>query len=164
MALERGEQEHAVAAQVAAIAFDDPFDDGADQAFVVVAIHAAFPLRDALGDLAGIVVVIEHRVVQVLLGGEVAEDDGFGDAGGGGDFLGGGAGESFAGEEVERRFDELKAAVAGGEAEGWGTGSFTGSIVSQYLLTVKRVYFFWGESAGESVCGGRGVVVGGWVS
>ena len=71
---------------------------------------------------AGIVVVIEHGVVEVLLGGEVAEDDGFGDAGGGGDFLGGGAAESFAGEEIERRFDELPAAVAGGEAVGCGAG------------------------------------------
>src|ERR1035441_9643346 len=69
-------------------------------------------------------VVIEHRVVEVLLGGKVAEDDGFGDAGGGGDFLGGGAGESFAGEEIEGGFDEVKAAVAGVEA--WGGGAWIG--------------------------------------
>src|SRR5450432_1361730 len=66
-------------------------------------------------------VMIEHRVVQVLLGREVAENDGFRDAGRGGDFLGGGASVSFAGEEVERRLHELAAAVAGGEAEGLGT-------------------------------------------
>ena len=120
VALERGEHEHAVNAQVGAKGLDDPFDEGADQAFVVVAIHAAFPLRDALGELATLVMMIEDRVVEVLFGGEVAEDDGFGDAGGGGDFLGGGAGESLAGEDIEGGLDELKAAVAGGEAGGVG--------------------------------------------
>src|ERR1700687_839213 len=51
----------------------------------------------------------------------MAEDDGFGDAGGGGYFLGGSASESLAGEGVQGRFEELQAAVAGREAEGWGT-------------------------------------------
>ena len=68
------------------------------------------------------VVVIEDRVIEVLLGGEVAEDDGFGDAGGGGDFLGGGAAEALPREEIERGFEELAAAVAGGKAESGGTG------------------------------------------
>ena len=105
--LQRGEQEHAVAPQVAAMGFDDLIDEGADQSFVVVALHAALTLRHALADVAGIVVVIDDGVVQVVLGGEVAENNGFGDAGRGGDFLGGGASESFAGEEVQRGFDEL---------------------------------------------------------
>jgi hypothetical protein len=48
-----------VAAQVAAIVFDDPFNDGPDQAFVVVALHAAFPLGDGLGEPATVVVTIE---------------------------------------------------------------------------------------------------------
>ncbi len=62
--------------------------------------------------------IAEDRGVEGLFGGEVAEDDGLGDPGGGGDFAGGGAFEAFAGEEVEGGIEELAAAVFGGEA--WG--------------------------------------------
>ena len=63
----------------------------------------------------------------------MAEDDGLGDAGRCCDFLGGGAAESFAGEEIQRRFDELPAGRRRVEVR----VSLTASIVSQYLLTVK---------------------------
>ncbi len=122
-------------------------------AFVVVAIHIGLPLCDALGELGGILVVIEHCVVEVLLGGEVAENDGFGDAGRGGDFLGGSAAEPFAGEKVERRFDKLAAAVACRESKGRGAGIVHALIVSQYLLTVKGedgiVLGCWGSLGSE---------------
>ena len=66
----------------------------------------------------------------------MAEDDGFGDAGGSGNFLGG-SGETFAGEEVEGGFDELKAAVAGAKA--WGGGG-EGGFVWDW---VKWFHFVW---------------------
>src|ERR1022692_3272250 len=149
VALQGGEHENPVNSEVAAKGFDHPFDDGADQAFVVVALHAAFPLRDALGQFAAVVVVVEHCIVQVLLGGKVAEDYGLGDAGGGGDFLGGGASESLAGEYVEGRFEELQAAVAGREAEGWGTKfahRFHCKSVLTYSQAPKPFGPFWCES------------------
>ena len=117
MPFEGGEEEDAVARAVPAMRIDDGFDDGANEAFIVVALHAGLDSAMHSVDLAGVVVVIEHRLVEVALGGEVAEDDGFGDAGGGGDFLGGGAPVPFAGEEIEGGFEELPAAVAGGKPE-----------------------------------------------
>ena len=50
---------------------------------------------------------IENRSIQLLLGGEVAEDDGFVDARGGGNFLGRSSAEPFPGEQVDRNFYEL---------------------------------------------------------
>ncbi len=79
---------------------------------------------------------IENGLVEILFGGEVAEDDGFGDAGGGGDFLGGGAAEAFAGEKIDGDVDELAAAVVGGHA-GLVRFGGTGMIVSKYLLICK---------------------------
>ena len=64
---------------------------------------------------------IEDGLVEILFGGEVAEDDGFGDAGRGGDFLRSGAAEAFFGKEIYGYGDELVAALVGGEA-GWMIG------------------------------------------
>ena len=61
------------------------------------------------------------------------ENNGLGDSGGGGNFLCGGSLEALAREEVEGDFEELAAAVFGGETLGHGT------IVSQCLLTMKGV-------------------------
>ncbi len=63
VAFEGGEEEDAMAPLVAAMRIDDGFDDDADEAFVVVALHAGLALRDALGDVARVVVVIEHRII-----------------------------------------------------------------------------------------------------
>ena len=64
-------------------------------------------------EFAGFMVEIENSGIQGLLTGEMAKDDGFGDSGGGGDFLGGGAFEALAGEEIQRSFEQLAAAVGG---------------------------------------------------
>ena len=79
--------------------------------------------------MAGVVVVIEDGIIQVALGGKVAEDDGFGDAGRGGDFLGGGAAEALAGEEIERGFDEADGGGRWREGGEWRYGCRTQQIL-----------------------------------
>ena len=118
MAFERGEEQDALDAGILAVAVDDAVDDGADETLVVIPVHVGLPFGQPLVGFAGFVVKIEDGGVEGLFAGEVAEDDGLGDSGGGGDFLGGGAFKALAGEEIERGFEELAAAVGGGKTGG----------------------------------------------
>ena len=62
-------------------------------------------------------------MIQILFGGEVAEQDGFADTGGGGDVLGLGAAEAVAREAIDGAAQQLAVAVVGRHpalAEGGG--------------------------------------------
>ena len=141
VSFERGEEDDAMDAEIFAVRPDDAPDNGAKEALVVVAVHKELEFGEAFGEFRGIVVVIEDGVVEVVFGGEMAEYDGLGDAGRGGDFLGGGASVAFAREDIERSFDQLTAAVAGGESLGSGAGI-------DHLLHCKLVLTYGQESFG----------------
>jgi len=116
VAFQGREEQDAVNAQVFAICLEDPLDDGAEEAFVVVTVHEKLELGETFGDFRGLVMVVENGVVEVLFGGEMAEDNRLVDAGRGGNFLGGGSTEALAREDIEGGFDELAAAIAGRKA------------------------------------------------
>ena len=103
--------------------------NGAHQAGVVVALHASLGFRQPGLHHLGLMAVIEYGGIEGLFGRKMAEDDGFGNARRRCDFLGGGASESLAGEEIERRFQQLPAAVGSGQA---AAGSVSDCHASYY--------------------------------
>jgi hypothetical protein len=124
-----------------AVDFENPGDDQAEKALVIIGVHKSLGAGQPCL-IAADGVGVEDGGVEVLLGGEVAEDNGFGDAGGEGDFARSGAAEAAFGEEVDRDFEELAAAVFAGHAGvGWlcrgGNSVGHASIVSKYLLTAQ---------------------------
>jgi hypothetical protein len=135
MALQSGEEKGALEAGVAAVAFDGLADESAKEPDIVVGIHIDFPTGDDLVQFPRFVWIPEDSGVKCLFCWEMAEDDSFGDACGGGDFLGGGAFEALTGKEIEGSFEELLSAVFGWKSRGLGMDH--PSIVSQYLLTCQ---------------------------
>ena len=81
---------------------------------VVIAIHTCLHLGQpavAAGDVGG---VVENGCVEVLLGGEMTENDGFGDARGDCDFAGCGTAEPAFREQVDRDFEQLTTPISAG--------------------------------------------------
>jgi len=113
--LERGVEHEALEARLGAVDFENVRDDEAKQTFVVVAVHKNLQAGKPLFGGSRIA-VFEDGAVQILFGGEVAEDDGFGHAGGQGNLAGSGTAEAVLGEEVDGDFEQLPAAFFGGHA------------------------------------------------
>jgi hypothetical protein len=65
---------------------------------------------------------VQNGGIERLFAGEMAENDGLGDARGGGDLLGGSAAEAFAGEQFQGCVQQLAPAVAGIHAGGGVSG------------------------------------------
>src|SRR5882724_5157577 len=103
MSFERAKEEQPRERAVIVVPAPDQAAEG-DEGGPVVAGFGFVPESDGIVYFVGF--VFDDGGVEILFGGEVLVDDGFGDADGGGEFAGGGAAESFVGEQPDGLFDD----------------------------------------------------------
>ncbi len=101
IAFESGVEHEALEFRVGLVGLNDALDELTNDGFIVIALHGGLNAGTPFRRTEGIQATIDDGGVKLLFGGEVAKDDGFGYAGGSGDFAGGGAFETFAGEKID---------------------------------------------------------------
>jgi len=134
VAFERGVHEEAAEPRLFTVELQDFFQQKAEQALIVIYVDERLKFGHPVDGAVAFAFDIEDGLVEVLFGGEMTEDDGFGDAGGGCDFFGGGAAEAFLGEQFDGDVEELAPAVVAGHSLVEGGIQGHPLIISKYLL------------------------------
>ena len=110
-------EHQALETRFGAMGFQNAGNDQMEEAFIVVAIHARLHFGQPFLVADGRAAVVENSGVQILLGGEVAENNRFSDTGRERDLPCGRAAESPFREEVDGDLDQLAAPVLAGHAK-----------------------------------------------